>query len=204
MRTVSINEICILVAYRGCIYLEVAHVVSMLAKTARVIVATPDGRPITTGEGLTLNADCSYDSIPDLNVKAVIVPGGDIYDVKDNLVLDDLLRNAFCDGLTIGGICNGALLLAKSGILDSRKMTHMATDDYAPRSEFAELLDYAKPKVANTTFVDENVVIDSKIVTAKPWATIAFAKHIGLLCGALSESEADFWEKYQLGVRVPL
>ncbi len=202
MKNKSENEVCILVAYTGCVYLEVAHVISLLSNSMRIAVATPDGGPIAVGEGFSLNADYSYESIPESMVKAVIVPGGDIYDIKDNTALDDLLRNSFRAGITIGGICNGALIVAKSGILDGRKMTHMATERHAPRPEFAELLAYAAPKIASTRYVDENLVIDSKIVTAKPWATIAFAKHVGLLCGVLTETEANQWESYQLGVNV--
>lgn len=187
------------IAFPGCVYLEIAHAVSVLSRAFRVIIATPDGLPVRVEEGFSLMGDCSYTEAPKENLKCVLIPGGDIYDVKDSEILANICQNAHKSGAVIGGICNGALLITMSGILNHRQMTHMATTKYAPDPEFSELLDYAEPITAKTTYIDEDVAVDERIVTAKPWAAIEFARRIALLCEVFDESKAWAWAYYQVG-----
>jgi hypothetical protein len=70
---------------------------------------------------------------------------------------------------------NGALVLANAGILDGRRCTHTATPKYAPLPEFQELIDFATPRFAKSIYVDEDVVVKEKIITAKPWSHALFA-----------------------------
>lgn len=200
------SENCtILVVYNGCIYLEVAHAVSRLASRSRLIIATPDGASVRVGEGWTIAADSSFVDAPFAQAKSVLVPGGDIFEVKDSATLDRFLAESHAAGATIGGICNGALLVAKSGLLRGKPITHVATETYAPGAEFRELREYAQPHVQDSIFLDEDVVIASnkRIVTAKPWAAISFAVAVGKLCGAFDdERDAERWESYQRGQRL--
>lgn len=122
--------------------------------------------------------------------------------MKDSSALDNLLLSADAAGAVVGGICNGALLVAKSGLLRHRQMTHIATAFHAAGPEFKELIDYAQPYVAQSTFLDQDVVIDDQTVTAKPWAAISFASVLGSLCGLLDERGALKWESYQRGTRL--
>ena len=191
----------LLIAYPGCIYLEAAHAVSILSTVSDIVVATPDGKPARVGEGWMLAGDCSFAHTPKNVFKCIVIPGGDIYSVKDHLDLDILLQRGHRNGSILGGICNGGLLIAKSGLLKHRQITHTAIERYAPRPEFAELLAYAEPHIADTTYVDRDVVVDSNIVTAKPWASIAFGAQLASMCGALDAGTSQSWTQYQHGKR---
>ncbi|MEW6713265.1 MAG: DJ-1/PfpI family protein, partial [Candidatus Riflebacteria bacterium] len=88
---------------------------------------------------------------------------------------------AASEKIVVGGICNGALVLANAGILSNRRCTHTAIPKYAPIPEFQELLDFAEPRFAESVYVDEDVVVDGRLITAKPWAHELFAKRMAEL-----------------------
>jgi hypothetical protein len=63
-------------------------------------------------------------------------------------------------------------------VLKGRSCTHTVHPKYAPLPEFKELLEVGEPLFSGSTYVDEDVVISSHIITAKPWASHEFAKVI--------------------------
>lgn len=161
--------------FPGCTYAEVGPAVTLLTPYTSLFVASVDGLPVRTSEGLTLVASGSFAEAARVHASVVVVPGGAI-DEGLSLDLDALLTGALAEGAVLGGICNGALLLAKAGVLDGRRATHTAVPEYAPRPEFEALLVFAEPLVQRHLYVDADVVVDQACVTAKPWAAIGFAE----------------------------
>jgi putative intracellular protease/amidase len=168
----------VLVLYSGCIFLEVEEALSRLRTTGRLVVATADGRSVRVEEGFTVEADSSFAVMIDRKIQSLTIPGGDCYDVFHNEDLAKLIRSAARGDAVIGGICNGALLLAKAGLLSGKRCTHTCISKYAPVPDFQELLDAATPAFVTSSYVDEDVVIDGRIVTAKPWAAKAFGQSL--------------------------
>jgi putative intracellular protease/amidase len=168
----------VLVLYPGCVFLEASAAVSLLSSRHRLVCATPDGGPVRVEEGFVVQGDAAIGDVDLVNTAFVLVPGGNCDAIIDDDALALLLTSAARQDVVVGAICNGALLLAKAGLLAGKRCTHTATPAYAPLPEFAELLAAAGPLLAGSTFVDEDVVTDGRIVTAKPWAFVAFAKAV--------------------------
>lgn len=78
----------------------------------------------------------------------------------------------------LAGICNGALILASTGVLKGRNCTHTAHPKYAPSPEFKELLEAVGPLFSGSVFVDGDVVVSEHVITAIPWASHEFARAI--------------------------
>jgi putative intracellular protease/amidase len=87
-------------------------------------------------------------------------------------------RRVLKNGGFTAGICNGALVIGSAGVLIGKRCTHTAHPKYAPLPEFKELLDFAEDAFKGSTYVDEDVVIDGNIITAKPYAADSLAKAV--------------------------
>ena len=190
-----------LVLYRGCIFQEISAALTMLRDKFPLIVATPDGKPVLVNEGFHVNGDIPYHDLDLASAAVVLVPGGDCQDIIENQVLADKLKDAVSRKVLVAGICNGALLLAKSTILNGRRCTHTCTSKYAPLPEFKELLDVATPLFSSSVYCDEDVVVDGGIVTAKPWAFIDFGAMVAELTGALTSDAGRKRRAYLKGSR---
>ncbi|MEV4561199.1 GlxA family transcriptional regulator [Kitasatospora sp. NPDC049285] len=117
---------------------EVFSVASRVAGAYRpgylVVIATPDGAPVTTSSGVRLMADLAFDEVTGpidtlLVSGAIEVVDGGVEPVIDHQVVD-WLRRAAPRSRRTGSICAGAHLLAASGLLDGRPATtHWLTAD---------------------------------------------------------------------------
>ncbi len=170
--------------WEGCAWTEVMPVLSMI----------PGAQVIGTGparvrEGFTVLPT------PLAHAALIVVPGGELDAAWDDEALLDAIRAA----PRVAGICNGALLLARAGRLEGRRATHTAHPPYATRPEWTALLDAAEPALEGCTFVDEDVVIDGDLTTAKPWAAIEFAKT--LASSLVGRDEASRQARYLRGCR---
>lgn len=99
-------------------------------KQVQAVIISQDGKPVTSVNGVTFEAHYSFDNAPALDV--LWVPGGPV-EVMNALMtaqpptyLDYLIRVA-ADASWVCSVCEGALLLAKAGLLDG----HQATTHWA-------------------------------------------------------------------------
>ncbi|MEU5163000.1 GlxA family transcriptional regulator [Streptomyces sp. NPDC020875] len=97
-----------------------------------VSTASPGGRPVRTGSGLTLVPDTDLESAPVPHT--LVVPGGaDSVDSAPEVV--GWLGERAADAERLMSVCTGSFLLAAAGLLDGhRATTHWAfCDDFARR-----------------------------------------------------------------------
>ena len=150
----------IVIKYPGCIFDEVEPTITLLSKQFLLKI-------------VDLN-EISSDLMPDL----LIIPGGSCDDPIIHPQLHEVIQSTFLRKKIIATICNGVLVMASAGILKRKNCTHTAHPKYAPLPEFKELLEVASKLFENTVYIDEDVVIDENIISAKPWAALDFAKAI--------------------------
>lgn len=191
----------VLILYNGCVFLEISAALTMLRDHFPLLVATPDGESVLVHEGFRVHADIAFPSLDLAAAAVVLIPGGDCFDVFTNQTLTSKLKDAVRRNILVAGICNGALLLAQAGVLNGRRCTHTGTPKYAPMPEFKELLEVATPLFASSVYCDEGVVVDGRIVTAKPWAFIDFGATLAELMGVLSADASRKRRAYLKGKR---
>jgi transcriptional regulator GlxA family with amidase domain len=102
----------------------------------RPLVVSADGRPFAGGNGVPITPDASFADCPQPDVAIVtdlmIPPGAPLAGLYDAEVA--WLRGAFEAGATLASACSGALLLARTGLLDGEQATsHWAYCDELAR-----------------------------------------------------------------------
>lgn len=92
----------------------------------KAVILSEDGGPVTTVNGVRFEAHFSFDNAPPIDV--LWVPGGPI-EVMNALMTAqpptylDYLRKIAADARMVCSVCEGALLLAKAGLLDGHQAT---------------------------------------------------------------------------------
>jgi 4-methyl-5(b-hydroxyethyl)-thiazole monophosphate biosynthesis len=146
------------VHYPGCILAEVEPVISLLSESLKRIELS--------------------DVSEELDADYIVVPGGDCEKAVHHAGLLGLIRKIHGEDGLVAGICNGVLVLAVAGILKGKRCTHTAHPKYAPLPEFKDLLEYASVIFKDSIYMDQEVVVDGNIISAKPSAAESFAQTV--------------------------
>jgi len=117
-----------------------------------IFTVSRDGRPVKAGSGMSIAPDYDFANAPKADV--LVLPGGDV----NSLVADERVvtwaRQAGMQSRTVMSVCNGAFLLAKTGLLDG----HSATTTAHHLSRLAR--EYPNVRVArDRRYVDEGRII---------------------------------------------
>jgi transcriptional regulator GlxA family with amidase domain len=102
----------------------------------RPLVVSADGQPFEGGNGVRITPDAGFADCPHPDVAVItdlmIPPGTPLADLYDAEVA--WLRGAYDAGATLASACSGALLLARTGLLDGQEATsHWAYCDLLAR-----------------------------------------------------------------------
>ncbi len=139
-----------------------------------MVLCSLDGKAVKTMEGYSVNVDMAFDDVDWNSVRSFVVTGGMVTNVDKKEVRAKIveLKNK---GVLIAGICAGVDLLDNSGILEGIKSTH------------------------NT---HENVVNDSRVITARANGYVDFAIEVAKELNLFKDEEdlqetISFWKYHQ-------
>ena len=161
--------------YNQCCFYEIVILNYFMSVTScDVVFCSLDGRSIKAMEGYSVNVDAPLHQIDKTKVRSFIIPGGDIASV-DCEEVRAFLREMKKNNILIAGICNGADLLDRAGILDGISSTHST---------------------------DRDIVRDQDVITARANAYVDFAietaKELGLFSSEVElEETIGFWKHYR-------
>jgi putative intracellular protease/amidase len=122
-----------------------------------VFTVSPDGKPITTFEGIRLTPTYSFQTTPAIDILVVPSARGSMDADLQNRALIDWVRQTGGAARHVVSLCDGAFVLAQAGLLDGVPATTFP-DDY-------ERLAKAFPNVdlrINVSFVDAGKVLTSE------------------------------------------
>lgn len=126
---------------------------------------TSNGKSIKCAEGFCVNSDISIDEIDLANARSIILPGGNINNVKSEKLIN-MLQIANHKRILIGAICAGVDVLDEAGILKHTRSTHGE---------------------------DKDIVNDNNVITARANAYVDFAIEVAKSMD-LFEDEVDLQE----------
>jgi putative intracellular protease/amidase len=122
-----------------------------------VFTVSPDGKPLSTFEGLKLTPDYSFANAPAIDILVVPSTRGSMDADLQNQALIDWVRKTGGQARNVLSLCDGAFVLAKAGLLQGIPATTFP-DDYGRFSQQFPGVDLR----INVSFVDAGKVITSQ------------------------------------------
>ncbi len=122
-----------------------------------VFTVSPDGKPITTAEGLRVTPDHGFDDAPPIDVLIVPSAEGSMTTDLENERMIDWVRRTGERARYVMSLCDGAFVLARAGLLDGRSATTFPTD-YQP---FVDRFPAVDLKI-NVSFVQDGRFLTSQ------------------------------------------
>ena len=122
-----------------------------------VFTVSPDGKPITTFEGLKLTPDYAFANAPAVDVLVVPSASGSMDADLRNQALIDWVKKTAGQARNVLSLCDGAFVLAQAGLLQGIPATTFP-DDYGRFSQQFPGVDLR----INVSFVDAGKVITSQ------------------------------------------
>ncbi len=166
----------VVLLYDGCCIYEIVILNYFLKVTGgELVFCSLQGRTVRAMEGYSINADLPLEEVELSDIRSFIVPGGEIKNIDDAVVMD-IIGRLHQKNVLIAGICAGVDVLDKAGILKDIRSTHSVTQ--------------------------EDCVRDGNVVTARANAYVDFAIEAAKALD-LFEDEADlqetisFWKNHQ-------
>lgn len=101
-----------------------------------VFTVSPDGKPVTTFEGLTLTPHHSFATAPAIDILVVPSAEGSMGKDLENRAMIDWVRQTSASARYVISLCDGAFVLAQAGLLDGRAATTFPSDYDALAARF--------------------------------------------------------------------
>jgi transcriptional regulator GlxA family with amidase domain len=104
-----------------------------------VFIVSIDGKQVTTFEGIKIQPDYSLNSTPKIDV--LVIPSAEHNMTTDlkNDALREWVRNTAQAAQYVVTLCDGAFILANTGLLDGKTATTFPTDVAAFRKQFPKI-----------------------------------------------------------------
>jgi transcriptional regulator GlxA family with amidase domain len=122
----------------------------------RAFLVTPDGKPVTTAEGLRIVPDYSFDNAPSIDILVVPSTKGSMKEDLENARYLNWIKKTQEQANYVISLCWGAFPLAATGALDGRNATTFPFS----QNKFANM--FPKVKVRRGA----NFVVDGKYITS--------------------------------------
>lgn len=122
-----------------------------------VFTVSPDGRPVTTFEGLQITPTYSFANTPPVDILVVPSTRGSMDRDLQDAPLIDWVRRTGSQARHVLSLCDSTFVLAKAGLLDGIPVTTFP-EDYGRFSQMFPSMDLR----VNVTFVDAGKVITSQ------------------------------------------
>jgi putative intracellular protease/amidase len=162
--------------------------VGLIFKRHELISIALENREYRSEENQRFCVDKVIKDVDIDSIDLLVIPGGEPEPLVDNLELKNFVENLVARNKKVAGICGGVCLLAGLGVLKGKRCTGLSSgkNPNIPSYQY----------FSESTFLDDHVVVDGKIITAQGQAYVEFAFELARQMG-LSDKE----EEYQAGIR---
>ena len=155
-----------LLLFEGYVSFEIMLASYFMKTQGEIVTVALDRGPLRSYEGLSVNPDTLFTELNPAEVELLIIPGGDVTSLLDRQSLFEWLRALDRNGSALAAICAGTLLLGKAGVLAGRSFTTNAETEM-------------RTITSEGHYMDSNVVVDGRLVTAKAQGYVDFGIELG-------------------------
>lgn len=173
--------------YPGCIFLEVAAAVDLLAEHCDMSYLTPGGDVHEASNGVRMIPTGSYADSTVRGTACIVVPGGNPDSIIESGAANECLRVGVEGGAVLAGICAGSLVLARAGVLKGRRITHSYTAEFTT----SDVVACTSPIYEGARYERADLVVDLPVITAQYWAADRFAVAVAEAIGVMSRVEGE-------------
>ncbi len=138
---------------------QAARLRGLETKLITVFTVAEKPETVATSGGLRIQPDYSFADAPAINL--LVIPGGYAGPQMENPAMQEWLARVTPQARINSSVCNGALILAKTGLLDG----HAATTHWGSLDRLAELFPSITVK-RDVRWVDEGSVVTAAGVSA--------------------------------------
>lgn len=177
----------VVLLYPGCIFLEIAATVELLAEHCEIGYFTPTGQVHEASNGARMVPTGGYADALARAAACVVVPGGNPDSIIECGAANDCLRRGVEVGAVLAGICAGSLVLARAGVLKGRRITHSYTAEFTT----PEVVACTEPIYEGARYERADLVVDLPVITAQYWAAGRFAVAVAEAIGVMSREEGE-------------
>ena len=95
------------VFYPGCIEFEIMLAIELLREGFAIETCSSEGGLHHSQSGLQYQTNYSFEQVNPTDYRAILIPGGDPYELLESRAIDRLLQSAVETGATLAAICAG-------------------------------------------------------------------------------------------------
>lgn len=147
-----------------------------------IIAIALEDREYKSEEGQRFYVDQVLEEVDVETIDLLVIPGGDSSLVAENQQLKDFIEALISRHKKVAGICGGAELLARMGVLKGKKCTGGTAGEKPGLGDYQYFSD--------TLLSDEYVVVDDNLITAQGRAYVEFAVELACQMGLVSGETA--------------
>lgn len=179
--------------YEGMVDFEMTLACHLVDK--ELITISYESKIIRSKSGICYYPICTVkEALNYADIDGLIIPGG--YNDEQRYELTELINKLNNHGKLLSAICAGPQYLARAGVLKGKKYTTTLTEDKL--KEYFPLV--TEDPFPRDTYVNENVVRDTNIITAVGNAFVDFAIEIGdYFSNFKNEEEKKAYAKHYKG-----
>lgn len=113
----------LLVIYDSFSEFEITVATAMLRGTYEIVTVADSLKTVTGESGLQFAPHMMFQQVDVTEYEGIIIPGGDLINVKDVMELYDLTKTLNDHHKLTAAICSGTYVLAKAGVLEDKPYT---------------------------------------------------------------------------------
>ncbi|MNB81668.1 DJ-1/PfpI family protein [compost metagenome] len=151
--------------YDGFVNFEIMLATYLMKTQGSIITVGLTSAPVKSYEDFIVLPNTDINQLKADDIELLIIPGGDMENLKVSLPLASLIKELDSKQKYIGAICSAATLLQHIGILEGRQ------------------------HIGNTINSADLVKVDNNILTAKPNGYVDFAIELGKMLNIYSDED---------------
>lgn len=165
-----------ILVYDSFAHFEVILSALFLKEKSEIITVGINKNIVTSTEGFRVMPHITINEVVNDEVDVFIIPGGEPEKLYKCDELYSLISDLHKLNKVIGAVCAGPIHLAKANILKGKRFTTSLNTNGVEEFKGAE-------------YVDQNVVIDGNIITAKASGYVDFAIEIGKIMNIYKDED---------------
>jgi 4-methyl-5(b-hydroxyethyl)-thiazole monophosphate biosynthesis len=173
----------LLVVYPTFSEFEITVAIAILRTHFDILTASDSLNPVTSESSIRVLPHITFEEIETSEYEGIIIPGGDLYHIKDSDPLFRLVEKFYSQNKVVAAICSGAYVLARAGLLKDNLYTVTLNKE---QRNFLGCF-------SEDNFTYETIVKSKNIITAQGHAFVEFGLEMAKRLNVYKDEYREFY-----------